>query len=171
MTLVKCQEIPLGHGQQLCEILSRSKIAVKRYAPDMNFNYVCTQTFTLEIWTWVKVMTHPWVRTAIVWNIQIQGSSKRYDSDMNFNCVYCYLDLGYMTLIQGHVTPLGHGQQLCEILSRSNTVVKRYDPDTNFNYVCTVTLTLEMWSWVQVMKLPWVLGNICVKYCPDQRQH
>ena len=35
-------------------------------------------------------------------------------------CVHCDLDLGDMTLRQGHDTPLGHGQQLCEILSRSD---------------------------------------------------
>ena len=33
-------------------------------------------------------------------------------------CVHCDLDLGDMTLGQGHDTPLGHGQQLCEIISR-----------------------------------------------------
>ena len=36
-----------------------------------------------------------------------------------------------MTLGQGHGTPLGHGQQLCEILSRSNMAVKSYGPDTH----------------------------------------
>ena len=35
-------------------------------------------------------------------------------------CVHCDLDLGDMTFGQGHATPLGHGQQLCEILSRSD---------------------------------------------------
>ena len=35
-----------------------------------------------------------------------------------------------------------HGKQLCEILSRSNLAVMSYDPDTDFGYVCTVTLTL-----------------------------
>ena len=59
-------------------------------------------------------------------------------------CVYCDLDLGDMTLAQGHDTPLGHGQQLCEILSRSNTALRSYGPDTDFRYVCTVTLTLEI---------------------------
>ena len=35
-------------------------------------------------------------------------------------CVHCEHDLIDMTLGQGHDTPLGNGQQLCEILSRSN---------------------------------------------------
>ena len=38
--------------------------------------------------------------------------------------MHCDLDLGDMTLGQGHDTPLGHGQQLCEILSRSEEVTK-----------------------------------------------
>ena len=59
-------------------------------------------------------------------------------------CVHCDLDIGDMTLAQRHDTPLGHGQQLCEILSRSNIAVRNYGPDTNFGYVCTVTLT-EIW--------------------------
>ena len=51
------------------------------------------------------------------------------------------LDLGGMTLGQGHDTPLDHGQQLCEILSRSNVAVRSYGPDKDLGYVCTVTLT------------------------------
>ena len=47
-----------------------------------------------------------------------------------------------MTLGQGHDTPLGHGQQLCDI--KSNKAVKSYGPDMDFGYVCTVTLTLEI---------------------------
>ena len=54
--------------------------------------------------------------------------------------VHCDLDLGEMTLGQGHDTSLGHGQQLCEILSRSNLAVRSYGPCTDFGYVCNVTL-------------------------------
>ena len=39
---------------------------------------------------------------------------------------------------------LGHGQQLCEILSRSNLAVRGYGRDTDFQYMCTVTLTFEI---------------------------
>ena len=49
-----------------------------------------------------------------------------------------------MTLGQGHDTPLGHGQRLCEVLSRLNMAVRSYILDTDFGYVCTVTLTLEI---------------------------
>ena len=223
------QDTPLGHGQQLCEILSRSNMAVRSYGPDMDFQYKCTVTLTLKIWPWVKVMTHPSVMdnncvkyypdptwqwgvmaptrissmcalwpwpwtydlgsrswhtlgswTTIVWNIiQIQHGSEemartwissicalwpwswRYDLGSRswhifrswitilWNiiqiqlgseelwpghgfpvCVHCDLDLGDMTLGQGHDTPLGHGQQLCEIISRSDKGVRSYGPDT-----------------------------------------
>ena len=63
-----------------------------------------------------------------------------YGPDMKFG--YVHLDLGDMTLGQGHDTPLGHGQQLCEILSRSNMAVRIYGLDTDFGYVCTLTLEI-----------------------------
>ena len=46
--------------------------------------------------------------------------------------VHCDLDLGDMTLGQSHNTALGHGQQLCEIVSKSNFAVRSYGPDTDF---------------------------------------
>ena len=82
--------------------------------------------------------------------------------------MHCDLDLGDMTLGQGHDTPLGHGQLFCKILSRSNMAVRSYGPDTDFGYVFTVTLTLEIWPWVKVMTHPWVMDNNCVKYYPRQ---
>ena len=39
---------------------------------------------------------------------------------------------------------LGHGQELYEIYSRSNLTVRSYGPYMYFEYVCTVTLTLEI---------------------------
>ena len=51
------------------------------------------------------------------------------------------LDIGDMTVCQDHDTPLGHEQQLCEILSRSKSAVRSYGPDTDFWYMCIVTLT------------------------------
>ena len=69
-----------------------------------------------------------------------------------------------MTLDQGHDTPLRHGQQFCEILSRSNMAVRSYDLDTDFGYVCTVTLTLELWPWEKVLTHPLVIDNNCVNY-------
>ena len=40
--------------------------------------------------------------------------------------------------------------------------MRSYGPDTDFQYVCTVTLTLEIWPWVKVMTHP------CVKLYPDR---
>ena len=48
----------------------------------------------------------------------------------------CDLDLRDMTLGRSHDAPLGHGQQWCEILFRSNmAVVRSYGSDTDFGYV------------------------------------
>ena len=44
-------------------------------------------------------------------------------------CLLSDLDLGDMTWVQGHDTSLGHGQQLCEILSRSDKGIRSYYPD------------------------------------------
>ena len=46
--------------------------------------------------------------------------------------VHCDLTLRDMILGQVHDTPLGHGQQLCEILSRSNIAVGSYDQNIDF---------------------------------------
>ena len=72
-----------------------------------------------------------------------------------------------MTLDQGHDTPLGHGQKLCEILLWSSMAVMSHGPDTDFWYVCT--LTLEIWPWVKVMPHPWVMDNNCLKYYLDPK--
>ena len=58
--------------------------------------------------------------------------------------VHCDLDLRDMTLGQGHDTTLGHGQQLCEILTIFTLAVRSYGPSTDFRYMCTVNLTLEI---------------------------
>ena len=70
---------------------------------------VCTVTLTLEIWPWVKVMTHPWVMDNCV----------KYYPDPTWQCgvmartripVYVHCDLDDMTLGQGYDTSFGHGQ-------------------------------------------------------------
>ena len=40
--------------------------------------------------------------------------------------------------------PLCHGQQLSELSSPSNLTVKSYGANTDFGFVCTVTLPLEI---------------------------
>ena len=52
------------------------------------------------------------------------------------------IDLRDMSFVQGCDTPLGHGQQLCEVLSRSNMAVRSYYQD--FGNVWTVILTLDI---------------------------
>ena len=108
--------------------------------------------------------------TTIVRNIiQIQHCSEElWPGHVIWVCVHCDLDLGGMTLGQSPDTLLGHGQQLCEIISRANIAVRSYGLDTDFGYVCTVTLTLEVWPWFKVMTHPWVMDNNCVKYYPDR---
>ena len=60
--------------------------------------------------------------------------------------MHCDLDLGNMSSGQGDDILLGHLQQLCEVLSRSNMAVRSYGPYTNFGYVyrdldlCDMTL-------------------------------
>ena len=64
--------------------------------------------------------------------IQIQlGSEELWPGHGFLVCVHYDLDrIDIMTFGQGHDTPFGHGQQLCEILSRSDKRVQSYGPDT-----------------------------------------
>ena len=171
MILGQSHDTPLGHGQLFCEIVSRSTLAVRSYGPDTDFQYMCTLTLTLEIWPWVKVMTHLGLWTTIVWNIiQIQlGSDELWPGHgfpvcvtltleirswvkvmtrpwvMDNNCVKYYPDPTWQwrvmarTMISNmcalwhwryHDSPLGNGQQLCEIISRTDMGVRRYGPNT-----------------------------------------
>ena len=142
---------------------------MRSYDQDTDSRYVCTVTLTLEIWPWHKVMTRTRVMDNNRWNIiQIQLGSEELWPWHGFS-VYasCNLDLWDMSLCQGHDTTLGHGQQLCEILSRSNFAVRSCGPNLDFGYVWTVTLTLEIWPWDKVMTHPWAMGNNRVKYFPD----
>ena len=82
--------------------------------------------------------------------------------------MYCDLDLGDITLGQSHDTASGHEQQLCEILSRFKMGVRSYGPDTDFQYICTLTLTLEISPWVKIIIDPLVKDNKSVKYYSNQ---
>ena len=132
MTLGQVHDTSMGHGQKLCEILSRSDMAVRSYGAGTDFRYVCTVTLTLEVWHWVKVMTILWVKNNNyvksyldpTWKWGVLGRTQI------LGMCALWLDLGDMILGQGHDTPLGHGQQLCEVLSRSNMAVRSYGPDT-----------------------------------------
>ena len=110
MTLGQGHDTPVGHDQQLCEIVSRSNMAA------------LTRNLAMcALWPWVKVMTHPWV--------------------MDNNCVKYYPEPTWQW----------------RVMTRTHI----------FCYVCTLTLTLEVWLWVKVMTHPWVMDNNCVKYYPD----
>ena len=125
-----------GHGQQLCEILSRSILAVRNYGR-IRISDMCA----LWYWPWryypVLMKWHTlgsW--TTIVWYIiQIQHSSEELWPG--------HRDPGNMTLGQGQNTPLGRGLQVCKIWF--NIAVRSYVPGTKVWYVCTVTLTLVIW--------------------------
>ena len=158
-----------GHDTIACYII-KIQLGSDNLLPGHGFWYVCTVTMASETWPWVKVMAHPWV---------MDNNCVKYYLDPTWQwgvlartqiwvCLQCDLDLGDMTLGQSHDTPLGQGQQLCEILSRSNLAVRSYGPDTDFHYVCTVTLTLGIWPWVKVMTNPRVMDNNCVKLYPDR---
>ena len=170
MTLGQGHDTPLGNGQQLCEILSRSTLQWGVMGRTRNFG-MCA----LWPWPWrYDLRSRSWhileSWTTIVWNIiQIKlGTAELWPRHRFSVYVYCYLDLGDMTLGQGHDTLLGNGQQLCEILSRSNFATRSYCPDMDFWYVCTLTLTLEIWPWVKVMTHPLAMDNNCVKYYADR---
>ena len=64
-----------------------------------------------------------------------------------------------MTLSHGHYTPLGHGQQLYEILTRSNVKVRSNDPNTDFGYMCNVILTSRDMTLIQCHYKPFRHGQ------------
>ena len=75
----------------------------------------------------VKYYPHPTLQWGVMVRSQILGMS-RVCHDLY---PWSYLQgQGDMTLGKGHDTPLGHGQQLCKILSRSVKGVRSYGPDT-----------------------------------------
>ena len=100
--------------------------------------------------------------TIIVWNIEIKLHSKELRSEQGL-WLYVQCELDNMTLVQGHDTPLDHGKQLCEILSKYNITVVSWAKE----WSCVCTVTLEIWHWVMVMTCPWVEDNNQVKYYPD----
>ena len=93
--------------------------------------------YALWPWSWeYDLRSRSWHTlrswTTIEWNYnQIElGSDELWSGHGFLVYVHSDIDLRDMTLGQGHDTPLGHGQQLCEILSRSDKGVHSYGPDT-----------------------------------------
>ena len=101
----------------LCDILSRSNMAVRSYVPDKVFG-MCA----LWPWPWIyDLVSRSW-HTLGSWATVVRNVIQIHRHGF-LVCVYCDLDLRDMTFGQGHDTPLGHGQQLCEILSRDNNII------------------------------------------------
>ena len=95
--------------------------------------YMCTVTLTWKYGLGSRSWHTLWSWATIEWNIiQIQLCSEELWPGHGLPVyVHCDLELGDMTLGQGHDTPLGHGQQFCEIISsRSDKGVRSYGPDT-----------------------------------------
>ena len=65
---------------------------------------------------------------------------------------------------------LGHRQQLCEIISKSNMTVVSYGRDKGYTYVCIrnhCDLDLRDMTLIQGDGKPLVMDNNCVKYYPN----
>ena len=77
-------DTPFGHGKQLCEISSRSNMAVRSYGPNTDFGYTskCIRTLTLEMWPWVKFITHHWVMNNNCVKLRTYGP----DTDFGYVC-------------------------------------------------------------------------------------
>ena len=92
--------------------------------------------------------------TCIPWNAaNLARTNIQESASYHWLCGHghCDLDLGHMTSGLGLDTLLGNGQQLCEILSRSNLTGRSYGPDLDFDgqklckaYVSTVTMTCRI---------------------------
>ena len=82
-------------------------------------------------------------------------------------CMHSDLDILDMNLDQSYNEPLGHGQQLFEVSFKSILPVEYYGLNTYFGYVCTVSLTFEIWLWIKVMIRALVIDNSFVKYHPN----
>ena len=154
------------HEHQLCQIF-RPYMVVRSYGPQEEFLYVCVHC-DLGFWDMTLVQGHDthWSLTRMVYNIiQIQHSSKElWPRHGLWVCVHCDINIGDIHC---------HGQQLCEILSISNTAARSYGLDTDFGNVCS-DLDLGDMTLVQtkLMTHPWVMfmHNNCVKYYSDRNR-
>ena len=172
MTLGESDYISLGHGQQLCKILSRPNMAVRSYGPGTNYGYVCTVTLTLEIWPWVKVMTHPLVMDNIYNCVKYYQDPTRQSEVMAWIQIFgtyavwpwpWRYDLGsrswhtfwsWITILC-NIIKIQHGSQA--LWPGHRVLVHK---------LCSLTLTLEIWPWVKVMTHSLVMDNNFVKYYP-----
>ena len=162
-------DTPLGHGQQLCYLLSNSNIAVVSCDPDKDHGYVCIVTLS---WPWrYDLGSFSWHTpgswTIIEWNIiQIQQNSRELWPGHWFSlCVLCDPNLGDMTLDQGHYTPLVHGQQLFKLYWNNIDIqhnIRELWPRQGLWLCVQCDLDLGDMNVGQGYDTP--IGHICVKY-------
>ena len=135
---------------RLCEIFSRSNLAMRSYGSDRGFGYVCTVTLTLQICHWDKVMTHPWVMDnkclkyyqvpTWQWGVMVQTQifgtlwpwPWRYDLRSR-----SWHTLGSWATIVWNIIQIKLG------------IEELYWLVHGFWYVCTVILTQEICPWVR----------------------
>ena len=128
-------------------------MAVGSHGPGIDFVYVCTVTLTLEICPCINVITLPLVmgNSCVkyypdpIWQLGVVVPTRIWSMYALWHWPLEF-DIGSRSW---HTR--GLGQQLCKILSRSNFAVRSYGLDTDFEYVCSVTLTLEIWPWVNTL--------------------
>ena len=128
MTMGQEHDTPLGHGQQLCEILSRSHMAVRNDGPHSDFDSMCTCTFSLEKY---KCNLGPWDKVRRLLNIRF--------SIMLSNPVSLLLYTWMFIMNKYRLN-----QEMCVILCRSNMTARSYDTDTNFGYIVYVHYDLDL---------------------------
>ena len=174
ITLGQGNDTSLGHGQQMCEILSRSNLAVRV----MTF----TQIFgmcpvTLEIWPWVKFITtlgHGQQLCEILSRLNL--ALRSYGLDMGFGICALWLwryDIGSRSkywqdvgrVITACINVLYHA--LTELVCNLTELVQALiDMCAYWIRACTNGISAHL--KVKVMTHPWVIDNNCVKYYPDQ---
>ena len=139
--------------------LSQSKWPVKGNYPEAHFSMCELWHWPLRYMTQVKAMVKLCkVTSRSNMAVRINESSK----DISFVCTVTLA----LVIWPGHVMFCPWTTILWNII-KIQLGSKELWPDTNFWYVCIVTLTLETLPCVNVMTHPWVMDNNCVKCYPN----
>ena len=176
-----------GHDT-IGDILSRSFLAVITYGLDtvlgMCALWPWTRRYDLGSRSWhtlrsdnkcVKYYSDPTWQWGVMARTLIPGICALWPWPRRYeNGSRSWHALGSWTTIVRNIIQIQHGSEelwprhgFPVYVHRSNMAVRSYGPDMDFQYMCTVTLTLEIWPWVKVMTHPWVMDNNRVKYYPD----
>ena len=113
-------------------------MAVRSYGQDTDLGHVCIVTLTLEIWHWVKIMTHPLGHGQKLCEILLRSDSavRSYGPDtvLGYRCIVTLtLDIWPWFKIRTHPWVM---EKNSEILSRCNMSVRSYGLHTNFWLDC-----------------------------------